>query len=113
MSEVGAILVAVFLMRFHENGALAYKSFELDMCPSASVLAGHELTSVQGRSTLDCAATCSRTEGCEAFNVCPQDLSGAVTCELLTDRNLQSCVGPSVAPSPPCLYVVYILFPLT
>ncbi|KAK7489467.1 hypothetical protein BaRGS_00019266 [Batillaria attramentaria] len=113
---LGSILVAGFLLFVlsgsdaseltvqNSSSATDVRMFDYDMCPRGAVFSDQQLTTAKTRSRLECANRCSSTVGCEAFNVCPDDLPGAFTCHLLSDRNPQGCDGLTAAPSSDCRY---------
>ncbi|KAK7489469.1 hypothetical protein BaRGS_00019268 [Batillaria attramentaria] len=88
----------------NSSSATDVRTFDYDTCPRGAVFRDQQLTKVKTRSRLECADRCSSTVGCEAFNVCPDDLPGAFTCHLLSDRNPQGCDGLTAAPSSDCRY---------
>ncbi|KAK7487234.1 hypothetical protein BaRGS_00021462, partial [Batillaria attramentaria] len=101
MALVQVLLLLTTILQLHP--ALSLGS-HYNVCPAGQVHGGQHLATASGRSTADCAALCSRTEGCEALNVCPDHLSGATTCSLLADRNSQGCVGLIASSGPECRY---------
>ncbi|KAK7476382.1 hypothetical protein BaRGS_00032382 [Batillaria attramentaria] len=101
----GFLVLAVFLLSTSPVPSSSQQAPDFTLCPRGSVFTGPELTSLSGGSAADCAKNCSQTSGCEAFNVCPDHMSGAVTCHLLSDNNPQGCAGLSPSPFPDCRYV--------
>ena len=74
-------------------------------CPRGAAHSGQVLTTINGRSPLDCMSRCSEWTGCEAINVCPDGVSSRrAVCTLLDSGGHVGCDQLTNASSPSCFF---------
>lgn len=77
---------------------------QFERCPKGSIYNGQQLTTMDGRSALDCMSRCARLAGCETVNVCPSDASGRVSCSLMSSGGQEGCQALTAAVSSSCFF---------